>query len=869
MTDELYEKRLEQLAREQECAEAGYQKLLKGETDRSKASQGSSTLFGITAQRQFLEDIVVEMNKVLEDLYSVRSGRLSKAIKQCIKVNNKGKAHQWFNYDKAALIGFNETINTALNTNISKGKTIGRTGGDKNLLQKMELSKLEEKIGSEVNRQIHLEIIKHTFPEYFRSADKFARKSSKDGNRASNSQWNKRMSISIKQLAEDLYNKGDIEAAELVEDKGPWTYEERRHIGAWIVASITAATGLFEVKSAFRASNKQSNELCLSEAAEKYKKELMEYAIQHAMIALPMLIEPEPVTEDSMGGWLTSCLNPPNSSVNGEIKLSGKHYEFINRQARVPFQINPFNKALLEKLVELELPLGKFKYKTYHELPSLAQLLGHDGVIDEVERDRLIRSNPDFKAVKRELSNLKDIQQKQIDDGWLGLWTLSIAEKVSGDERNYIPVHHDFRGRIYPQVPFLSFQSNDVGKYLIRFANKTPIDDRTDFWMKIGISNGCGNDKLSWDKRLIWFEQYKDEIINVGRMMEEKGDFSRAYEFLTQDFVDDPFCVAAIANEYVKVFVDKVQTYTQVYVTVDCSCSGTSIFNSWRRNLSAARLTNVVPTEEPQDIYMEVWRRMKELAKPGTFRPAHIHKLENSKLLRKMMKEAYIPASYASSKSEQHKKLKQFNYTTLTDASLKFKDDEMDSFLKLWSIALDEVSSISTVVNWFRDRTEDALDNGATRIDYTTVNGSVMTQLYPKQESVRFDTFNYGSGIKRRQTSLKRNIEGAKGGVNRTEMLNAVTANITHATDAAALCETFWNYQGDFIAIHDAAGFPPSKLLDEGLDRLKDGFIKATSHNVWEQFCLDNNLAIDPATPAPIIGDLDLELIRKSNYLYS
>ena len=123
--------------------------------------------------------------------------------------------------------------------------------------------------------------------------------------------------------------------------------------------------------------------------------------------------------------------------------------------------------------------------------------------------------------------------------------------------------------------------------YLLRFHKRTTIDDRTAHWLKIGIANAGGCDKQCWDDRLKWFDKNKEQIINVGKML-STGSFSQAYEFLTQDNIDDPFCLAALANEYVKIFVDQTQTYSQVFVLIDASCSGTSIFNAWRLNKQGA-----------------------------------------------------------------------------------------------------------------------------------------------------------------------------------------------------------------------------------------------------------------------------------------
>jgi len=196
---------------------------------------------------------------------------------------------------------------------------------------------------------------------------------------------------------------------------------------------------------------------------------------------------------------------------------------------------------------------------------------------------------------------------------------------------------------------------------------------------------------------------------------------------------------------------------------------------------------------------------------------------------------------------------------------LHFTDYEMKELVRVWEVSLDTISSINTVVRWFKMKTREVLDSGQKFIRFTSCTGSVMTLKYPKTERTNIRTFHYGSTKLNRQFTLNEVTDE----VDRRGLLNSIVPNITHMTDSSSLCESFWDYKGDFVTIHDCVGLPPSQSLDEGVQRLKDGFIKSTKHDVWETFCLDNGLRIDPQTPPPVVGDLDLELIRDSKYLYS
>lgn len=854
-----------QLNREKQSADAGYKKLLKQEEESKRNSNGSNTIWSGQMKSLFLQDIVDKMQEVLNGLNAQRASGYTRALNKCLHVKQTDTTyspHDLFDLKQTAFIGLQLALDTALNPNQYDHNVQSKYGGEKKLLQKKSLNELENQIGRVINEQMSLRLIELTFPNWFRGINKKAEKSNKDGMKSSTSYWSYRMNRAMREYAEWCRDNNRPDDAEIIENRRLWSYQEQCDVGAFVLKSVISATGLFQT-SIGRRGNKKSTEIHLTPEAQEKQKELMEMVKNYAHDVLPMVITPEPITNDNLGGWLCSSLQEQQYSRNGQIELSDKHLEFINRQARVKFQINPFIYALMEVLIECELPLGKFHYTTLKEIPSVAQQLGYGMISDEAEKTRLVQSNPDAKAVRSQIRDLIDINKASVKKGMIARLTFEKAKQVVGDDHYFIPMKYDFRGRIYSRVPFLSFQSNDAGRYLNRFAEKTPIDNRTEFWMKVGVANAAGCDKLSWDKRIAWFDKNKANIINVGRML-TTGDFNRAYEFLTSDEIDDPFQLAAIADEYVKVFVDKTQDYTQVFVCVDCSCSGTSIFNAWRRNLSGARLTNLVDTPTPADIYSAVWDEIERLAPEGTFRKGHIKRLKETKFLRKMMKQTYVPASYASPPTEQKLNLKRFNNDVLKKNALMFTDDEMTALCDLWVTALDNVSNIITIVEWFQSRCKEAFALGANQIKYTSANGSVMTLKYPKTKQEKVRTLHYGSGTYREKNNYVSTDE-----CNTRKLLSAITANVTHLTDAAALCDALWDAEHPFMSLHDAVGLPPGKTLDNGVRRLKEGIIHACEHPVFDVFRSDNGLPIEPQSAAPVIGDLDLDLIKHSNYLFS
>ena len=862
----------QQLQREEDSATAGYNRFIENQKEQCKINNGSNTSFSLYFKAEMLPRIIRSLEVKLNDIDRMRESHIKKAIRKCVagarsKTGNL-KEHNHWDLEIAGFLAFQMMLDNALNPNKQSRSEASRYGGEKRIIRKKTYTELQREIGKVVNEQLTLRIILKSFPDWFRRSNKYAEQSHEEGLKATTSYWTYRMGKAMRQLEKDLEEEQDLVGLDIVRNRNPWTSEDRSQIGAWLLTTVIQETGMF-VPVTETEGKKSDTYIYLSKEFESMRTELNEECQMYQTLLLPMLIPPQPITNESMGGWINEALHRPDRNPNGRIHLSNQHLEFVNRQAQVQFQINPFTYGLFCELINQNKTLGKFFYYERQVIPEINQMLGL-GHLDREQQNKAIADikalDPDrIKKLRAEHSEMLDKDKAKAKKAILAIKLVQTTRMLLDDDALYIPMSFDMRGRVYSRVPFVSFQSADPGRYLLRFNKKTPIDERTEFWMMVGISNAAGNDKLSMGDRVQWFHRNKQEIINVGKMLTD-GNFSRAYDFLNQDCVDDPFCLAALANEYVKVFVEASQDYTQCYVCVDASCSGSAIFNAWRLNRTAGQMVNLTDNDAPADIYTEVWNRIKELAKEKgvKFNPETIKRLEETKLIRKMMKGAFVPAQYASPENRQFYALTKFNNGTLKKQNLQFTDDEMKNLKALWSKALDDVSSIQTVIEWFQNRTNEAIEKGADSIKYTSPNGSMMTLKYPKFKEKKIRTLHYGEAKWREQRQQEETDV-----MNTKRMLNSITANITHLTDAAALCEAMYNWEKPMVCIHDAVGVPIGSDVDDAITRLKEGFIKSTKYDVWKAFRRCNDLPVVAKTSGPVVRTLNLDEIRDSTYLFS
>ena len=95
--------------------------------------------------------------------------------------------------------------------------------------------------------------------------------------------------------------------------------------------------------------------------------------------------------------------------------------------------------------------------------------------------------------------------------------TLEVA-KMYENSKFYLNTHADFRGRIYTQSFYLSYQGGDLSVSLLNFWNGEPLNDEGKIYLYIYGSNSHnenGLSKCSFNERIEWVNKNYLKIINL------------------------------------------------------------------------------------------------------------------------------------------------------------------------------------------------------------------------------------------------------------------------------------------------------------------------------------------------------------------
>jgi len=260
---------------------------------------------------------------------------------------------------------------------------------------------------------------------------------------------------------------------------------------------------------------------------------------------LPMICEPKVWNNNSYGGFIT------NESRALDI-ITGSEY----------FAHKVINKDSIYKAVNY---LNSIKFKINKNL--LDYLFSGEGsyILESVKPD--------------------DELQRHI--------TLKVAQ-IYKDTYFYLNTRADWRGRLYTQSFYISYQSGDLSTALLNFYKGAPITAEGKFYLYIYGANNHninGLSKESFDVRLKWVKDNYEKIINQDK------------ELILS--AENPFTFTAFCLNMKEIHNNpEAIIYTPVFL--DATCSGIQHFAGLLKDLELGTNTNLLISttkERPNDVY--------------------------------------------------------------------------------------------------------------------------------------------------------------------------------------------------------------------------------------------------------------------------
>lgn len=439
-----------------------------------------------------------------------------------------------------------------------------------------------------------------------------------------------------------------------------------------------------------------------------------------------------------------------------------------------------------------------------------------------------------------------------------------MANKFRDEEAIYFPHNVDFRGRVYPLVPMMNPQSDDLGKALLEFAYGEEVGDDGEHWFKVHLANTYGIDKESIDDRLKWTDEHKVQIQLVASdPLQYRGFWEKAdspWQFLAACFEYNRYLESGLGSKFVSVLP----------VGLDGTCSGIQHFSAMLRDEVGGRAVNLVPQDKPADVYQQVADKVEEKLRASDDPLASTW---IGKVTRKLVKRQVMTLPYGATLFGMRDQLKE-ELKAQADKGNKIIDvlDPKDewkliNFLTdiIWVSIKETLVASVEIMDWLKSIAKLCSENNK-HLEWDTPAGFHVKQFYKKYESKIIDT-NFNSIRIQRRLNISLDI------LNKKKQGSGFSPNMVHSMDAAHMMNTVNRLVNkgvnDFSMVHDSFAVHighvstlANELRETFVEQYKDGFIELF-HKQLEKYS-----GLELPKP-PKLGNLDLSQVINSDYFFN
>lgn len=417
----------------------------------------------------------------------------------------------------------------------------------------------------------------------------------------------------------------------------------------------------------------------------------------------------------------------------------------------------------------------------------------------------------------------------------------------------YFPYQLDRRGRVYPLPQILNPQGSDMSRALLEFADGRSLGPHGEYWLTVHVANCYGLQRLSFHHRIKWVE---DNWPNVKRLAADPFG-----EFDLWDKADKPWAFLAAARELCNYRQQGSSFISFLPVSIDGTCNGLQHLSAIARDSAGGLATNLVPGDEPQDIY----QRVASLAKLQVEKDAQQgNELAYSWLNlvdRKLAKPATMTTPYGVRRAGIQKQLS--NSKAVKDAKISWP-----AIMYMAGVLGDNIKrvvvSASEVMSWLQNVAR-VLSAANVAPCWVTPSGFRVLHEYPREIVRRITTVD--GTLQIRDVAENGLLENRK-------QVNAIVPNFVHSLDAAHMVLTVNRLLSrgvaHFTMVHDSYGCHACDIDQLNL-AVRETFVDIYKNSVMTRLFTDLSgqfPSVEIPSP-PSEGSLDIESVLKSSYFFS
>ena len=648
----------------------------------------------------------------------------------------------------------------------------------------------------------------------------------------------------------------------------PWSERERLRVGEKLVDTIANSTDLVQVLT-LRTGRKSST---VVHPGPGINELIDEYDIRMGLLApvyLPCIIKPKAWTKPFGGGYhgqrirrLTLVKTRSRSYLDdlGGVEMPVV-YRSINTLQDTGWSVNPAVLEVVQSLRERGFGCAGLPERMDLEIPPYPDKSHPD--FERVEKDwrREARQIHEFNAIN--MSKRLGVER-----------IVNVAEDFSQYDQFYFPYQLDFRGRVYPVASDLQPQGCDLSRGLLQFSEykaiNTPEQAR---WLAIHGANCFGVDKVSMEERVDWVEEHEENILAVATAPLDNRWWEDA---------DKPFQFLAWCFDWAGLLSDGYGYESCLPVQMDGTCNGLQIFSLLLRDEVGGEGVNLVPKDEPQDIYQRVAdETVSELRRVLKDSPASEQAEWAARWLqlgvdRKLCKRPVMTLPYGVTRFS----VRSFVYDVVKERHAGSKETSFGNHSEtrnacnwmgdqIWASIGKVVIAARGAMDWLQDLARLSNEHGRP-LTWWTPSGLPIVQLYRKHRSKQLQLM---IGEKR----IQANISEETSTLDKQRQANGVAPNYVHSLDGAALaltiCHAVEYGVTSFSMVHDSYG---THAADSPVlaDSLREVFVEMFDGKDLLSDLADSVQSSVPdhhldIPPRPEFGELVVSDVLDSEYFFA
>ena len=569
----------------------------------------------------------------------------------------------------------------------------------------------------------------------------------------------------------------------------------------------------------------------------------------------PMVCPPNSWTKSESGKWEGGYLLPgmqmrfvrsatPGYSKFGLTEPGDMAVQAINRLQSTPYTVNTQVLEVMKLAFEHSIALG--------DCPVSVQNDFDFQLYEGPQKDENDKYTEEFKAHLAQREAAHSEWAKAWADRMRMIMRLDLARDLLKYPAYWLPITMDFRGRCYTSTEMLSPQGSDFDKALCQFAEAKPYTERGRYWMKVQIANLFGEDKISFDDRVKWFDDNEADIRAIAedpianKWWSDEGDDKKKWQLL-----------ASILDFY------REDGMNQVAVQMDGSCNGIQHWSAIGRDEIGAKATNLLPFDEPCDLYTEVAQSANKFLQEE--RTDEWHQVWRQQgVSRKCAKRPCMTYPYGVTLRGCVDALKADGHCDWAGDGKAVAAQYIGRLLMEEAIP-DVVSASYKFMAWAKEIARQA-NKAQTHLEWVTPIGTRVLHNYFEEEIVRLDVLN------KRVNIQAVNFDNPK--LSAGEQVSGVAPNFVHSLDAShmllTICAMWEDGIQNFSMIHDSYGCHASDV-DDMHTHIREQFVWMYSEYDPAQELADETArrcGTDVINPPPN-GGLDIDKVLEAPYFFA